>query len=171
VLAGGRAGRQHPGTHTRSRRAAPSPPLPAFVASQYLLTRTDVTQVNLSQNGRQKGRNGRRTERVVTPVPGERLLPGAQLVRDHVVGAEQRAATAPGRGRCVSTFLDENRRCIGKSQSEGRSGRRTGSGRSRRARRRPPPPPPPPRRRGRPSPAPLPASVASQYFLTRTDVT
>jgi hypothetical protein len=31
------------------------------VASQYFLTRTDAIQVNLSQNGRQKGRNGRRT--------------------------------------------------------------------------------------------------------------
>jgi hypothetical protein len=35
--------------------------LAAAVASQYSLTRTDVTYVDLSQNGRRKGRNGRRT--------------------------------------------------------------------------------------------------------------
>jgi hypothetical protein len=37
--------------------------LPVSVAAQYFLTRIDVTQVNLSQNGRLKGRNGRRTSR------------------------------------------------------------------------------------------------------------
>eukprot|EP01049_Picozoa_sp_SAG25_P009761 SAG25_NODE_998_length_4355_cov_10.937265_7_plen_101_part_00 len=37
------------------------PHLAAAVASQHFLTRTDVTQVNLSQTGRQNRRNGRRT--------------------------------------------------------------------------------------------------------------
>jgi hypothetical protein len=36
-------------------------PLAAAVASQYFLTRTDAAWVNLSQNGRQKARNGRHT--------------------------------------------------------------------------------------------------------------
>jgi hypothetical protein len=52
---------------------------PASVASQYLVARTDVTSVNLSQNGRQKGRNGGRTcvgRAIATliPVPTDRDL-------------------------------------------------------------------------------------------------
>jgi hypothetical protein len=43
--------------------ARPPRPLAAAVASQCFLTRTDVTQVNLSQSSRLKGRNGRRTRR------------------------------------------------------------------------------------------------------------
>jgi hypothetical protein len=43
--------------------------LPASVASQYFLAKTDVTQVNISHNGRQKGRNGRRTTLARPPDP------------------------------------------------------------------------------------------------------
>jgi hypothetical protein len=43
-------------------------PLAAAVASQYFLARTDVTYVHLSQNRRQKGRNGRRTACRALPV-------------------------------------------------------------------------------------------------------
>jgi hypothetical protein len=59
----------------------------------------------------------------------------SEAARPRRVTAAGRGAKAPGRGRCVSMFLDKNRRCIGKSQSKtsrqilGRYGRRTGSGR------------------------------------------
>jgi hypothetical protein len=54
--------RQAAGAAERARareRATHPRALPASVASQYFLTRTDVTYVNISQNFRQKGRNGR----------------------------------------------------------------------------------------------------------------
>jgi hypothetical protein len=63
----------------RDRRCAPLIALAAAVASQYFLTRTDVTQVNLSQNGRQKGRNGRRTP----PPPPSQRCAAAACMRSH----------------------------------------------------------------------------------------
>jgi hypothetical protein len=45
----------------RAERGTARARLAAAVASQHFLARTDVTQVNLSQNDRRKERNGRRT--------------------------------------------------------------------------------------------------------------
>eukprot|EP01047_Picozoa_sp_COSAG01_P089903 COSAG01_NODE_21882_length_881_cov_0.906650_1_plen_230_part_10 len=62
-----------------SRGRAPCRPrgsLAAAVASQYFLTRTDVAQVNLSQNGRQKGRSGRLTPRASAGRGGRRRRGG-----------------------------------------------------------------------------------------------
>jgi hypothetical protein len=47
--------------HTPRPHLLASVDLGAAVATQYFVTRTDVTQANLSQNRRQNGRNGRRT--------------------------------------------------------------------------------------------------------------
>jgi hypothetical protein len=59
--------------------------LPAAVASEYFVTRTDVTQVNLSQNGRQTGRNGRRTSEL-----------RRRRVRSDAAEMSLRQSTSPG---------------------------------------------------------------------------
>eukprot|EP01047_Picozoa_sp_COSAG01_P040385 COSAG01_NODE_3397_length_6144_cov_33.015550_4_plen_142_part_00 len=80
----------------------------------YFVTRTDITSGNVSQNGRQKGHNGRRTGRQVGGVDVVARQRHGVLEVHHLV----RGAGYPRPIRGVSIFLDQNRRCIGKSQSE-----------------------------------------------------
>jgi hypothetical protein len=65
------------------------PAPPTAVASQYFLARTDATPVNPSQNGRQKGRNGRRTAPAPpVPAPHPATHPSMTLV-NHGVGQHE----------------------------------------------------------------------------------
>jgi hypothetical protein len=69
--------------------------LPAPVASQSFLTNTDVTQVNLSHNGRLKGRSGRRTQ-----LAGQPGAPGLNGPAQSAGGKQPQLGVAVGSCAC-----------------------------------------------------------------------